>query len=113
MAEQVCEMPFGHTRTARRRRRLQCYTSFKVAGRSTASRLGFEMAIESDGERHAVLGELLKRKILDDRSVNITVHVSQFVHETKILYIDARTVPPTRVLLTTAGHPLAPQDGST
>lgn len=89
------------------------FNNFLIPGNSAASMLwpamglGLTVEIPPDPKKHAFLADMLNKKLLDDRSNSVRVQVWQPVDKTEILYVDERTHPPTKVLLSTTGHPNA------
>jgi hypothetical protein len=89
----------------------EAFTSFLIPGRSTATMLWPAMGlalnakIPPDVNGHVFLADLLHKKLFDDRSGGVKVHVQQPANMTEILYVDERTNPPTRGQLSMTGHP--------
>ena len=89
----------------------EAFSSFLVAGYSTASMLwpamglGLDVAVPPDPARHHFLIELLEKGLLDNRSERVSVVVRQLAGEMQIHYLDERRQPPSGAILTTTGHP--------
>jgi len=72
--------------------------------------LGLDVEFSPHAKGHEFLADLLCKKLLDDRSNGVKVRVRHPNDKTEILYVDERTNPPTKVLLSTAGHPNVKND---
>ena len=89
------------------------FHSFHTAGRSTMSMLwpvmglGLNVVVPPSPSRFAFLGELLAVGVFDSRSDRVSVTVGQPSDMLEVSYTDERVAPPTRVLLSTTGHPFA------
>lgn len=87
------------------------FRSLLVPGSSAVSMpwpaMGLAMPVEIPPAKpaHLFLGDLLHKKVLDDRSDHVTVHVRQSGDKTELLYVDERQQPPVSILLTMQGHP--------
>lgn len=81
-----------------------------VAGRSSVSMvwpaMGFGLDVDFDGCRgHRFIGDLVKCGAIQSKQNGIQVTVVGSNEKTDTTYVDNRTNPPSRVVLTTKGHP--------
>lgn len=90
---------------------LSSFSSFLVSGNSAASMLwpamglGLTLSIPPDDARHVFLGDLLQKKILDNRSLGTMVCVRYSSEATQVHYLNDQTTPPTDILLSIRAHP--------
>jgi hypothetical protein len=96
----------------------EAFSSFWVPGSSTASMiwpamgLALHCTVTSQDGRHMFLGEMVDRKIINDRSEGVSVKVRQHGEQTQILYIDDRGPETSKFLLNMPPHPHIDTSGS-
>lgn len=67
--------------------------------------LGLHATLDDGHDGHILLGDLLKRGLLDNRTVGVDVVVAGTKEETIVSYIDNRVNPPFAGRLSLPGHP--------